>query len=352
MNPAVSKSIRLTFTEGSSDKEYNAQVVEDGEGYQVHFQYGRRNGTLQSGSKTSAPVDLASAEKIYDKMVKEKTSKGYQVDGGANASTYQPVAKEAAGTIPQLLNPVDESELSNLISDSSFLFQKKYDGERRLAFKSGDDCHGGNRKGQKVSLPSEVVDSLANESDIELDGEIIGKTLHVFDLLKHNGKDYKSLPLSKRLLALNEISFGPNVIIAPSATSTKDKKELLAKLQEAGAEGIVAKDVTAKYNSSRPASGGSALKYKFYKTATVKVTALTKGKRSVQVSVLDGKSFVDVGAVTIPPNYEVPAAGELVEVRYLYAYKGGCLYQPTYLGVRKDLDESEAVASQLEYKQE
>lgn len=352
MSQEVNKSIRLTFIEGSSDKEYNAQIVKDGEGYQVHFQYGRRNGTLQSGSKTTAPVDLDSAEKIYNKMVKEKTSKGYQIDGGASTSTFQPVAKEESGTIPQLLNPVDESELSDLISDSSFLFQKKYDGERRLAFKSGDSCFGGNRKGQKVSLPSEVVESLSKESDIELDGEIIGNTLYVFDLLKHNGKYYKDLPLSKRLLALSALSFGPNVVVAPSATTVKDKKELLAKLQEEGAEGIVAKDFTAKYTSSRPASGGSALKFKFYKTATVKVTALTKGKRSVQVSVLDGKDFVDVGAVTIPPNYEVPAAGELVEVRYLYAYKGGCLYQPTYLGVRKDLDESEAVASQLEYKQE
>jgi bifunctional non-homologous end joining protein LigD len=351
MNQESLKSIRLTFTEGSSDKEYNAQIVKDGSGYQVHFQYGRRNGTLQSGSKTQEPVDLDSAEKIYNKMVKEKTSKGYQVDG-TSKSTFQTVAKEESGTIPQLLNPIDESELNNLTRNSSFVFQKKYDGERRLVFKTANSCHGGNRKGQMVSLPSEVVDSLVNESDIELDGEIIGNTLYVFDLLKHNGKDYKVLPLSKRLSALSEIKFGSNIVIAPTAVSENQKKELLNKLKEDGAEGIVIKDASAKYTSSRPASGGTALKFKFYKTATVKVTAQTKGKRSVKVSVLEGTSFMDVGAVTIPPNYEVPSVGDLVEVRYLYAYKGGSLYQPTYLGVRKDLDESEAHINQLEYKQE
>lgn len=50
------ESIALAFTEGSSDKVYHAQLEAKGEGYTVNFQYGRRGGTLASGSKTPEPV--------------------------------------------------------------------------------------------------------------------------------------------------------------------------------------------------------------------------------------------------------------------------------------------------------
>jgi bifunctional non-homologous end joining protein LigD len=45
-----------------------------------------------------------------------------------------------------------------------------------------------------------------------------------------------------------------------------------------------------------------------------------------------------VGNVTIPANYDIPEAGQLVEIRYLYWYKDGSLYQPQYEGPRLDCD--------------
>jgi bifunctional non-homologous end joining protein LigD len=282
--------------------------------------------------------------------VKEKTSKGYQPDG-ESLSSYAPVAKETTGTVPMFLNVVTEDEINKLAKDSNYVFQKKYDGERRLAFKD-ESCYGGNRKGQKVSLPNEIIASLSAATDIAVDGEIIGTTLYVFDLLRLNGKDFKNQPLSKRVSALHEVKFGKNIVVAETAFSTKEKLEMLASLKEDGSEGIVAKEVNAKYSSGKAASGGPAFKYKFYKTATFKVSDLTKGKRSVQMAVLENGKFVDVGAVTIPPNHEVPKVGELIEVRYLYANKGGSVYQPTYLGPRTDLDDEDASVNQLEYKQE
>lgn len=348
----VIKSIRLTFTEGNSDKEYNTQIVKEANGYLVLFQYGRRNGTLQSGTKTPSPVVLEVAEKTYEKLIKEKTSKGYQPDGVSSSNYQPPTQKEDAGLIPQLLNPVTEEDLSSMLTDSSYFFQKKHDGERRLLFKSKSECFGGNRRGQKVSLPEEIIKSVSDEDDLVLDGEIIGTTLYAFDVIRINGKDYKDQPLIERLKALESLNLGKAIVISKTAYSSKEKKELLSELKASGSEGVVIKKANSVYTSSRPASAGPALKFKFYKTATVKVSALTDKKRSVQVSVLDGKVFVDVGAVTIPPNHEVPATGDLIEVRYLYAYKGGSLYQPTYLGIRKDLEEKDAVISQLEYKAE
>jgi bifunctional non-homologous end joining protein LigD len=57
-----------------------------------------------------------------------------------------------------------------------------------------------------------------------------------------------------------------------------------------------------------------------------------------------------MGKVTIPPNHAVPNIGDLVEVRYLYAYKGGAIFQPTYIGVRTDLDIDAANMKQIIYK--
>jgi bifunctional non-homologous end joining protein LigD len=42
----------------------------------------------------------------------------------------------------------------------------------------------------------------------------------------------------------------------------------------------------------------------------------------------------------------------IVEMRYLYAFKGGCISQPVYLGKRDDVQREQCVVSQLKYKAE
>lgn len=65
----------------------------------------------------------------------------------------------------------------------------------------------------------------------------------------------------------------------------------------------------------------------------------------------DGDKLVGVGNVTIPVNFDVPNEGDLVEVRYLYAFPGGSLFQPVYLGSREgELDKADDV-SILVFKQ-
>jgi bifunctional non-homologous end joining protein LigD len=84
------------------------------------------------------------------------------------------------------------------------------------------------------------------------------------------------------------------------------------------------------------------------------------GRRSVKIGLLDsnrsnvskGQMMIPVGNVTIPPNYDVPAAGDVVEVEYLYAYKGGSIYQPVYRGKRTDIDINVCTTGQLKYKPE
>jgi len=46
------------------------------------------------------------------------------------------------------------------------------------------------------------------------------------------------------------------------------------------------------------------------------------------------------------------SVGAVIEVRYLYAYRGGSLFQPTYLGLRDDIEVDACLLSQLKYKKE
>ena len=57
-----------------------------------------------------------------------------------------------------------------------------------------------------------------------------------------------------------------------------------------------------------------------------------------------------MGNVTVPANQDIPAAGDIIEVGYLYAYPGGSLFQPIYRGKRSDMNISDCTTGQLKYK--
>ena len=69
--------ITLYYREGTSDKVYQVAIEPAGTRFVVNFAYGRRGTILNTGTKTNVPVDFAAAKRIYDKLVKEKTAKGY-----------------------------------------------------------------------------------------------------------------------------------------------------------------------------------------------------------------------------------------------------------------------------------
>ena len=112
---------------------------------------------------------------------------------------------------------------------------------------------------------------------------------------------------------------------------------MFTELQAEKAEGVVFKRRDSKYVSGRAASMGDHLKFKFYATATLGVIAINS-KRSVQLGAWTIRGWQFVGNVTIPANHAIPKPLALVEVRYLYHYPEGSLYQPTYLGPRTDKD--------------
>lgn len=124
---------------------------------------------------------------------------------------------------------------------------------------------------------------------------------------------------------------------------------MLSSFKTSEKEGIVIKNIHAPYTPGRPNSGGNQLKCKFYSTCTA-IVLNVNNKRSIEVGVKDNDKIISVGNVTIPPNKEIPEKDSLVEIRYLYAYKNGSLFQPVYLNKRDDVDIDST--SSLKYKSE
>lgn len=367
--------VDLYFQGNGSDKVYQASLEETSGGdYIVRFAYGRRGSFLREGTKTLSSQPYVKAKKIYDKLVNEKLIKGYtsgaRYINGISPSSGAAVASVAvastqsinspsnfSGLVPQLLNFIGEEEALKLIENDDFIMQEKKDGRRTIVRVQAGTAKGSNRRGSNIGISQNIAcEAQKSPEEICLDGEDVNCKLWVFDLLKRGEISLCNLPYLERLDHLAKVvkkyDFLPEGIeLVKTAKTTKEKRTLFNALKKANAEGVVFKKKDAPYIPGRPASGGDQLKYKFYATASVLVSKQNL-QRSVAIKIFDGINWVDIGNVTIPVNRNVPKTGAVIEVRYLYAFKGGALYQPQYLGERDDTDPSECIISQLKYKQE
>lgn len=336
----------LYFKDDTSDKVYHAEIAPSGDLFVVNFAYGRRGATLTTGTKTQTPVPLAQAQKIYDKLVAEKMAKGYTPGEDGTPYTSEG-AGEKSGILPQLLNEIDEDKIGWMLHDPGWIAQQKFDG-RRMMVRKNDKVEAVNRKGLIIGAPQPVIDQIATlPGEFILDGEIVGDVYYVFDMLHLN--PYESPTYGDRLISLSLLEDLPNVKKVYTAHTTKEKKALLDRLVEQGAEGIVFKHLDSYFKHGRPNSGGDMLKYKFYKSLSAVVRQIND-KRSVGLELWDRdrREYKYIGNVTIPPNKDIPAVGTMVEVRYLYATEAGILYQPVYIGPRDDIDD--CLTSQLQFK--
>src|ERR1700740_49647 len=154
----------LYFQQGSSDKVYHLQLEGAQEQWAVQAQWGRRSSALQSDVKVSA-TSYEEAKRVYDRILREKTGKGYQIahasaNGNEAIAVGLPATKEHSGHIPELLTPIEEQEALRLAADVSWWFQQKFDG-RRLAVQKTDGKYSGiNKLGQIIPIDSRLAGSL------------------------------------------------------------------------------------------------------------------------------------------------------------------------------------------------
>lgn len=371
--PTVVQSIRLFFQEGSSDKVYHATIVETEPGkHTVEVEWGRRGGGLNKGKKAIG-VSLEAARKAYDRLVREKTGKGYQeIAGDVQPAAVAPPEGEGSGSkvkgrrartgqAAQLLNAIDEDELARHLEDEAMLAQQKLDGNRILVHLR-DVIVATNRAGEITTLHDAIAGGLGElpEGTI-LDGEVLadakGPVYWLFDVLRIGEKDVRALGYSERWAHLEgelEPGLSGPVRVLPVARGKRQKKDLFDRIVAARGEGIVFKQARAPYKPGRPASGGTQLKYKLTKTADV--VLLSNAGNAYQMAVYDGRTLRDVGKVFAGTTNEsratidaLLAKGErpIAEVRYLYATDDENLFQPVFVGLRDDKDAEECTRAQL-----
>lgn len=338
------ESIALFYTEGSSDKEYRVELRDVGNGQWMTLAFnGRRGSTLTEQKKTQTPVDFDTAKKEYDKVVKSKLKGGYTPDQSGAVYQSTDMSDRFSGFVPQLLNSVRKpSEVELLIIDAKQVAQEKHDGERRpIRRQGGGTVQGINKEGLVVGLPVTLVADIESLGiDVLVDGEVMGERYVAFDLLEADGTDLRSLSYDERLGRLTGMMAGKafnGMELIFTARTSAQKRKLLEDLRSHRGEGVVFKDSGAHYAPGRPASGGSQHKYKFLETCSVRVASQNTKKRSVAVEAVNAAGdIVPLGNVTIPPNFDVPAPGAIVNVEYLYLYDKGSLFQTTYKGERTD----------------
>ena len=368
MNTVVMQSASLYFKDSTSDKVYNVTLEEADGGYVVNCSWGRRGSALQSATQTKSPVSIDKAITIYQKKITEKTSKGYMptADLGKTLgnSITVPDTDKPFESICNLLNPINEYQLKQLLIDDSWIMQEKMDGVRMILTRKGDSITAVSRTGREATIPQEVTDTLIETSvqNYIIDGELVGNVYHVFDLLRLQAMDFAAKnTFEERYEALVELLNGiddTNVKVVKTY-SGKEKAPAFECLKSA--EGVVFKSKNAFYKAGRPASGGGYLKYKFYKSCSAVVKGIND-KRSVTLGLIEdlpehgsefviGRKLISVGNCTIPVNYDFPQLGDIVEIKYLYARKpSNALYQPSYLGKRTDIQLKDVLLSQLIYK--
>jgi len=359
---ASTAAVSLYFREGSSDKVYHAQIVPAGDDlYSVNFQYGRRGSTLQTGTKTAAPVTLAEARKIFAKLVGEKKAKGYTEGERGTPYAGGELANRRFPYTPQLLNFIDEPAMLEHLHHPDWFMQQKMDGVRQIVECRAGDVTAGNRNGLTVAVSAAIAEAvLTLDHDCVLDGEAIGDVYWPFDLLSFDGNDITQRSATYRLqLLIAILKARPSKALGRvrDAFSELEKHALLNTIKAERGEGVVFKNAHAGYSPGRPASGGDALKHKFKSSATCAVLSHNPGKRSVLLGVRDDSAaassqspFMEIGNVTIPANHPLPPPGSVVEVEYLYAFAGGALFQPVYKGLRTDKNSPDSYTS-LKFKQ-
>jgi DNA ligase D-like protein (predicted ligase) len=213
------------------------------------------------------------------------------------------------GQSPEWLEPMAATLTQERFTGPEWIFERKLDGIRLLAFRDGRDVRllSRNRLSQNASYPS-VVDAVARlpVRDVILDGEATGVwgrpvepgkvTYHVFDVLWLQGRDLTSRPLDERRARLSDLPLhAPLERVAP----VDDEKPWERACHE-GWEGVIAKRRDSPYEHRRSPHW---LKMKCEATQELAIGGFTdpQGKRvglgALLLGYFEGDDFVFAGKV-------------------------------------------------------
>ena len=155
-------------------------------------------------------------------------------------------------SLPDWVEPMAATLTQERFTGPEWIFERKFDGIRLLAFKQGSDVRLYSRNRLPQNIPS-IVDSIAHlpVDDAILDGEVTwgrGRvTYHVFDVMWLDGRDVTSLPLEERRELLSALPL--QAPLEGVALIDDPKPWELARSE--GWEGVIAKRLGSKYEQRR-----------------------------------------------------------------------------------------------------
>jgi bifunctional non-homologous end joining protein LigD len=186
-------------------------------------------------------------------------------------------------------------------SGAEWIFERKLDGIRLIAFKQGDSVrlYSRNRLPQDIPSIARAVASLPVRDAI-LDGEVTwgrsGVSYHVFDVMWLDGRDVMQLPLLERRRLLANLPLKPPL----ERVEALDDPQPWERARSEGWEGVVAKRRDSRYEQRRSPHW---LKMKCEAAQELVVGGFTdpQGKRvglgALLVGYFDGDDFVFAGKV-------------------------------------------------------
>jgi ATP-dependent DNA ligase len=158
----------------------------------------------------------------------------------------------ASRAFPEWVEPMAATLTQERFTGPEWIFERKLDGIRLLAFKNGTAVNLFSRNRLAQDIPA-VADAMASlpASDVILDGEITwgrgGLAYHVFDIMWLDGRDVMALPLDERRALLGQLPLQPPF---ERVISLDDPKPWERACSE-GWEGVIAKRRTSRYEHRR-----------------------------------------------------------------------------------------------------
>jgi bifunctional non-homologous end joining protein LigD len=153
--------------------------------------------------------------------------------------------------MPDWLEPMAATLTQERFAGKDWLFEKKFDGIRLIAYKRGRDVKLYSRNRLLQNLPSVARAVAAIPADeLILDGEVAwdgSSSYHVFDILWMNGAKTTELPLEERRDLLKKLKFTAPI----KRVSLLDEEEPWERARREGWEGVIAKRRGSPYEHRR-----------------------------------------------------------------------------------------------------
>lgn len=153
--------------------------------------------------------------------------------------------------MPAWLEPMAATLTDQRFTDPEWLFERKFDGIRLLAYKRGRGVELYSRNRLRQNLPAiETAVRALPAREVILDGEMTWdghSGYHVFDILWLNGKSVTSLPLEDRRALLESLPFAPPM----QRVALVEDAEPWSLARREGWEGVIAKRRGSIYEHRR-----------------------------------------------------------------------------------------------------